>query len=245
MRSVLLAVLGSLVFVSGAPDTVLVSTPAPVTTDQTAAFEFRGTDDVEVTGYECVLPGVEKVTPCTSPKTYTAIPGGTWTFSVAALDADGNVDPTPATYTWVVDAPTPTPVPTPSATPSPTPTVITGSTPTPEPTATPSPVPDVATAAPMPMSTVPAKPCRTVRTRFFVARFFSGGRVAIAVRHKAKLRRIVIAQGGDTVVRKRYSRKTVAVDLRGLPDGRARVRVTVKRKDGTEKTIRRTFVACV
>ena len=40
--------------------------------------------------------------PCTSPENYTATEGQRL-FEVRAIDAVGNVDPTPASYTWVVD----------------------------------------------------------------------------------------------------------------------------------------------
>ena len=37
------------------------------------------------------------------PKTYANLPAGPHTFSVRAIDAAGNVDPSPASYSWTVD----------------------------------------------------------------------------------------------------------------------------------------------
>jgi hypothetical protein len=39
---------------------------------------------------------------CTSPKTYSGLKKGSHTFAVRAVDAAGNLDPTPATRTWKV-----------------------------------------------------------------------------------------------------------------------------------------------
>ena len=44
---------------------------------------------------------------CTSPQAYTALADGTYTFSVRATDAAGNVDPTPATRSFTVDTAAP------------------------------------------------------------------------------------------------------------------------------------------
>src|SRR6201999_4580296 len=44
---------------------------------------------------------------CTSPQTYNGLTDGDYTFSVRAKDADGNVDPSPATRTFTVDTTAP------------------------------------------------------------------------------------------------------------------------------------------
>ncbi|MET0404925.1 MAG: Ig-like domain-containing protein, partial [Cystobacter sp.] len=107
-----------------APNTSIVgSTPAPTTTERSASFSFSANDgDAR---FQCSLDtpsvaGDEPYDACTSPKTYSGLGDGTHTFLVRAVDAAGNVDPTPATYSWTV-APLKTRITQapPSSTPSP------------------------------------------------------------------------------------------------------------------------------
>ncbi|MEZ4221550.1 MAG: MYXO-CTERM sorting domain-containing protein [Polyangiaceae bacterium] len=87
-----------------APNTqILTSEPNP-TNDPTGDFTF-GSNESPVT-YECSLDG-GAFAPC--PQTYStpALGNGSHTLSVRARDAAGNVDPTPATHTWVVDVTAP------------------------------------------------------------------------------------------------------------------------------------------
>ncbi|MFP2964292.1 hypothetical protein ACLEPN_42965, partial [Myxococcus sp. 1LA] len=51
--------------------------------------------------YECSLDGAAYVA-CTDPVTFTGLAQGSHTLSVRAIDAAGNLDDTPATYTWTV-----------------------------------------------------------------------------------------------------------------------------------------------
>jgi hypothetical protein len=83
------------------PNTTLTSTPQNPATSTSASFSFTGTDNVGVTGYECSLDGVAYVS-CTSPTSYSSLAAAQHTFSVRARDAAGNVDPTPATFTWTI-----------------------------------------------------------------------------------------------------------------------------------------------
>jgi hypothetical protein len=91
----------------------------------TIVFSFAATDDSNIiTGYECAsyssssLPEQRVFVPCTSPvisqlpveslTTSTEIGTGidaTHIFQVRAIDAAGNVDPSPATFQWI-DTPT-------------------------------------------------------------------------------------------------------------------------------------------
>jgi hypothetical protein len=80
-------------------DTALVSTPPAVSVSEDATFEFTS-PEAGVT-FECSLDGAA-FTPCTSPSTFTDLPDGEHTFRVRARDPAGNVDPTPASYTWTV-----------------------------------------------------------------------------------------------------------------------------------------------
>jgi hypothetical protein len=48
---------------------------------------------------------------CSSPKAYSGLATGSHTYKVAATDAAGNTDATPATATWTISAPPPPPPP--------------------------------------------------------------------------------------------------------------------------------------
>jgi len=88
------------------PDTSLTSTPPNPDTGTSPSFGFSGTDDATPPaslGFECRLDGAG-FSPCTSPKSYTGLSPGVHTFQVRAIDAAGNVDPTPASYTWTINA---------------------------------------------------------------------------------------------------------------------------------------------
>jgi hypothetical protein len=82
------------------PDTTIASGPAASTTATLATFTFNST---EAGGFVCSLDGVSGS--CLSPKAYSALAVGSHTFTVAAIDLVGNVDPTPANFTWTVTAP--------------------------------------------------------------------------------------------------------------------------------------------
>ncbi|WP_418765001.1 adventurous gliding motility protein AgmC [Myxococcus xanthus] len=87
-----------------APDTTIVSGPAAVTNATSATFDFSSNES-PVT-YQCSLDGAPFAT-CTDPQSYTALPEGEHTLAVRAVDAAGNMDPTPATYAWTVDTTAP------------------------------------------------------------------------------------------------------------------------------------------
>jgi hypothetical protein len=57
--------------------------------------------------FECSLDG-SAFAACASPQSYNNLASGSHTFQVRARDASGNVDATPATYTWAVDNSPPT-----------------------------------------------------------------------------------------------------------------------------------------
>jgi hypothetical protein len=80
------------------PDTLLTSSPPGVAPDS-ATFEFAASEAGST--FECSLDGAAFVA-CTSPRSYTGLAPGTHAFSVRAVDALGNVDLTPATYSWTV-----------------------------------------------------------------------------------------------------------------------------------------------
>src|SRR5438132_1152348 len=89
------------------PETSIESGPAEgsLTNSPQAAFTFSGTDDrtpATALGFNCSLDGAAFVA-CVNPQTYTGLADGQHAFMVRAVDAAGNVDPTPATRTWTVD----------------------------------------------------------------------------------------------------------------------------------------------
>jgi hypothetical protein len=54
-----------------------------------------------VASYACKLDSAS-FTPCTTPQTYTSLTAGSHNFQVRAIDTAGNIDPTPAGFTWTV-----------------------------------------------------------------------------------------------------------------------------------------------
>jgi hypothetical protein len=91
-----------------APDTLIDTSPANPTTSATAAFTFHGNDGtgVGVASFECKLDS-GSFTACLSGQTYSGLADGSHTFQVRAIDGAGNVDATPASFTWVVDTTAP------------------------------------------------------------------------------------------------------------------------------------------
>ena len=83
------------------PDTTITAGPEGKTKKKTASFTFSGTDARAVASFQCKLDD-GSFEACSSPKTYSGLKKGSRTFSVRAVDAAGNVDPTPATRTWKV-----------------------------------------------------------------------------------------------------------------------------------------------
>jgi hypothetical protein len=88
-----------------APDTMLVSGP-PNSTDTSATISFSGTDDRGAVTFEGSLDGAA-FAPVTSPVVLTGLSYAAHTYTIRAVDAAGNVDPTPAVASWTVSAPLP------------------------------------------------------------------------------------------------------------------------------------------
>jgi hypothetical protein len=88
------------------PDTVLDSVP-PVDSSETAGtFTFHSTE--KGSSYRCSLDGLA-FSPCKSPASYPGLGDGAHVFEVAAVDAAGNADPSPAAYTWTIPGSAPAP----------------------------------------------------------------------------------------------------------------------------------------
>lgn len=86
------------------PETIIVSSPLTITAITTASFTFRGDDGngVGVAGFDCSLDG-DPFVACVDNVTYSDLTDGDHTFAVRTLDALGQVDATPTSFTWLVD----------------------------------------------------------------------------------------------------------------------------------------------
>ena len=86
------------------PDTAIDSAPATPSGSSGASFTFDGTDtETGVASFQCQLD-TGGFSACTSPQSYSSLGDGEHTFQVRAIDASGNVDATPASFTWTIDA---------------------------------------------------------------------------------------------------------------------------------------------
>lgn len=88
------------------PDTTIMSNPSNPTNSTSATFSFSGSDNETPAAsltFEVKLDS-GSFSAATSPKTYTGLSDGMHIFQVRAIDASGNIDPTPASYTWTVDS---------------------------------------------------------------------------------------------------------------------------------------------
>lgn len=85
---------------TSAPDTTIATKPPAATNDNTGDFTF--TSNEASVAFECRVDGAAFAA-CTATFTTAALVDGPHTLDVRARDAAGNVDATPATYTWTVD----------------------------------------------------------------------------------------------------------------------------------------------
>jgi large repetitive protein len=84
------------------PETTIDSKPPARTQSTTASFTFSASESGSI--YECSLDGAPFAA-CTSPKEYSGLAFAQHEFRVRAIDAARNVDPTPASYQWTIEAP--------------------------------------------------------------------------------------------------------------------------------------------
>ncbi|MGH3033191.1 MAG: Ig-like domain-containing protein [Gaiellaceae bacterium] len=83
-----------------APNTTITSAPANPTNQTGASFSFSATEGGST--FECRLDGGAFAT-CTSPRTYAGLAVGSHAFEVRATDPVGNIDPSPASFSWTID----------------------------------------------------------------------------------------------------------------------------------------------
>ena len=84
------------------PDTAITSSPPGMTNLTNAAFSFSCDENAGCT-FQCKLDSADW-SACASPKNYSGLGDGSHAFQVRAIDQAGNVDPTPASYTWSINA---------------------------------------------------------------------------------------------------------------------------------------------
>ncbi|MHA6250219.1 Ig-like domain-containing protein [Pontibacter sp. CAU 1760] len=89
-----------------APDSRITSKPSAFSNSSTATFGFES-DESNVT-YQVSMDGGAYVA-ATNPYAVNGLADGEHTLQVRAMDASGNIDPSPASYTWVVDTKAPAP----------------------------------------------------------------------------------------------------------------------------------------
>jgi hypothetical protein len=94
------------------PDTSIGSHPASSTSSTEASFGFSSTEAGST--FECKLDGASWAG-CISSKSYSGLTVGSHQFTVRATDGSGNVDASPASFSWTVEAATPPPPPPPPA----------------------------------------------------------------------------------------------------------------------------------
>jgi Bacterial Ig domain/Fibronectin type III domain len=82
------------------PDTTITSGPSGSTASAAASFAFAASEPGS--SFECSIDGAAFAA-CTSAQGYAGLAEGQHTFQVRAIDASGNIDPTPAVRTWTVD----------------------------------------------------------------------------------------------------------------------------------------------
>jgi hypothetical protein len=92
-----------------APDTTITDKPSDPSPSRSPSLAFSGSDDstpASLLTYECRLDGAA-FTACSNPRSYSSLAVGPHTFEVRAIDLAGRVDPSPASYTWTIDATAP------------------------------------------------------------------------------------------------------------------------------------------
>jgi LPXTG-site transpeptidase (sortase) family protein len=89
-----------------APDSNIDTKPPAITNNTAGSFTFSS-PATDLAGFECQLDG-GGFSACTAPHDVSGLSAGTHTVEVRAYDTAGNRDPSPASYTWIVDLGYPT-----------------------------------------------------------------------------------------------------------------------------------------
>ena len=88
---------------SSTPETTITAGPAGPTNNASPSFSFSSSK--AGSSFECRLDSTEASdwAACASPKSYSALAEGPHSFEVKAIDAVGNVDPSPAARSFTID----------------------------------------------------------------------------------------------------------------------------------------------
>jgi len=81
------------------PDTTITIYPPDPSNDPAPVFWFTSTDPSAT--FECKVDAGSFAS-CSSPRTTAHLTDGSHTFSVRAVDAEGNPDPSPAKWAWTI-----------------------------------------------------------------------------------------------------------------------------------------------
>ncbi|MBA7529226.1 hypothetical protein ES705_21420 [subsurface metagenome] len=92
-----------------APNTFITSSPPDPTGSTSATFTFSANESGCEFSYQLDSGGWSVYSPATS-RSYAGLSEGMHIFEVKAKDGAGNEDPTPASYTWVIDTVDPVPI---------------------------------------------------------------------------------------------------------------------------------------
>ncbi|WP_165821285.1 right-handed parallel beta-helix repeat-containing protein [Nocardioides gansuensis] len=90
------------------PSSQFVTGPENGTLDTVGTFTFKGTDNrtpMLDLSFECALDSATSWNSCTSPEQFSDLARGSHTLRLRAVDAAGNIESTPAEYTWIVAPP--------------------------------------------------------------------------------------------------------------------------------------------
>lgn len=87
------------------PDTSILLTPAGSTEKSSAFFAYASSESPS--SFQCSLDGASFAACPDLGASYAGLRNGTHAFAVRAVDAAGNVDPSPADYSWRVAGPLP------------------------------------------------------------------------------------------------------------------------------------------
>ena len=86
-----------------APETAITDAPPHYTAEASADFAYEDPEDASIHTFHCRVDAGAWFACNDDNVTIGDLDEGPHTFAVASEDATGNVDPTPATYSWIVD----------------------------------------------------------------------------------------------------------------------------------------------